>query len=50
MTGNNEVLYYSRLPIPYSRILKNGYKMQGILVDSDTISVDTQEDLKNYFR
>jgi len=31
----------------YVRILENGYKIQGVMVDSDCISVDTQEDL-NY--
>ena len=30
----------------YLRILENGYKIQGVLVDSDAISVDTQEDLE----
>ena len=29
----------------YLRILENGYKIQGVMVDSDSISVDTQEDL-----
>lgn len=29
----------------YLRILENGYKMQGVLVESDAISVDTQKDL-----
>ena len=29
----------------YLRILENGYKIQGVLVDSDSISVDTKEDL-----
>jgi 3-deoxy-manno-octulosonate cytidylyltransferase (CMP-KDO synthetase) len=29
----------------YLRILENGYKIQGVLVDSDAISVDTQQDL-----
>ena len=29
----------------YLRILENGYKIQGVLVDSDAVSVDTQEDL-----
>jgi 3-deoxy-manno-octulosonate cytidylyltransferase (CMP-KDO synthetase) len=31
----------------YLRILENGYKIQGVLVDSDSVSVDTQDDL-NY--
>lgn len=31
----------------YLRILENGYKIQGVMVDSDCVSVDTQEDL-NY--
>ncbi len=30
----------------YLRILENGYKIQGIVVDSDSVSVDTEEDLK----
>jgi len=30
----------------YLRILENGYKMQGVMVDSDSVSVDTEEDLK----
>jgi 3-deoxy-manno-octulosonate cytidylyltransferase (CMP-KDO synthetase) len=30
----------------YLRILENGYKIQGVLVDSDAISIDTQEDLE----
>lgn len=30
----------------YLRILENGYKIQGVFVDSDSISVDTHEDLK----
>ncbi len=30
----------------YLRILENGYKIQGVMVNSDAISVDTQEDLK----
>jgi len=30
----------------YLRILENGYTIQGVLVDSDAISVDTEEDLK----
>lgn len=30
----------------YLRILENGYKIQGVMVDSDSISVDTQEDLE----
>jgi 3-deoxy-manno-octulosonate cytidylyltransferase (CMP-KDO synthetase) len=30
----------------YLRILENGYKIQGVLVSSSAISVDTQEDLK----
>lgn len=29
----------------YLRILEHGYKIQGVMVDSDSISVDTQEDL-----
>jgi len=29
----------------YLRILENGYKIQGVMVDSDSISVDTKEDL-----
>ena len=29
----------------YLRILENGYKIQGVIVDSDAISVDTKEDL-----
>lgn len=29
----------------YLRILENGYTIQGVMVDSDSISVDTQEDL-----
>lgn len=31
----------------YLRILENGYKIQGVMVDSDSVSVDTEEDL-NY--
>lgn len=30
----------------YLRILENGYKIQGVLVDSDSVSVDTEEDLE----
>lgn len=30
----------------YLRILENGYKIQGVMVDSDSVSVDTQEDLE----
>jgi 3-deoxy-manno-octulosonate cytidylyltransferase (CMP-KDO synthetase) len=30
----------------YLRILENGYKIQGVIVDSDSISVDTQKDLE----
>ena len=30
----------------YLRVLENGYKIQGVLVDSDAVSVDTYEDLK----
>lgn len=30
----------------YLRILENGYKIQGVMVESDAISVDTQEDLE----
>ena len=30
----------------YLRILENGYKIQGVMVDSDSVSVDTEEDLK----
>jgi len=30
----------------YLRILENGYKIQGVMVDSDCVSVDTQEDLE----
>lgn len=30
----------------YLRILENGYKIQGVIVDSDAVSVDTQEDLE----
>ena len=29
----------------YLRILENGYKIQGVMVESDAISVDTQDDL-----
>jgi len=29
----------------YLRILENGYKIQGVMVDSDSISVDTEDDL-----
>ena len=29
----------------YLRILENGYKIQGVMVDSDSLSVDTKEDL-----
>ncbi len=29
----------------YLRILENGYKIQGVMVDSDSVSVDTQDDL-----
>lgn len=29
----------------YLRVLENGYKIQGVLVESDAISVDTKEDL-----
>jgi 3-deoxy-manno-octulosonate cytidylyltransferase (CMP-KDO synthetase) len=31
----------------YLRILENGYKIQGVLVDSDAVSVDSYEDLKH---
>lgn len=31
----------------YLRILENGYKIQGAMVDSDSISVDTQSDLEH---
>lgn len=30
----------------YLRILENGYKIQGVLVDSDAVSVDTESDLE----
>lgn len=30
----------------YLRILENGYKIQGVIVDSDSVSVDTEDDLK----
>lgn len=30
----------------YLRILENGYKIQGVKVDSDSVSVDTEDDLK----
>ena len=30
----------------YLRILENGYKIQGVMVDSDCVSVDTQKDLE----
>jgi len=30
----------------YLRVLENGYKIQGVKVDSDAVSVDTEEDLK----
>jgi len=30
----------------YLRILENGYKIQGVMVDSDSVSVDTKEDLE----
>ena len=30
----------------YLRILENGYKIQGVMVDSDAISVDTKDDLE----
>lgn len=30
----------------YLRILENGYRIQGVMVDSDCVSVDTQEDLE----
>lgn len=30
----------------YLRILENGYKIQGVKVESDAVSVDTQEDLE----
>ena len=30
----------------YLRILENGYKIQSVMVDSDSVSVDTQEDLE----
>ncbi len=30
----------------YLRILENGYKIQGVMVDSDSISVDTADDLE----
>ena len=30
----------------YLRILENGYKIQGVMVDSDSVSVDTSDDLK----
>jgi len=30
----------------YLRILENGYKIQGVMVDSDSISVDTKDDLE----
>ena len=29
----------------YLRIIENGYKIQGVMVNSDSVSVDTQEDL-----
>jgi len=29
----------------YLRILENGYKIQGVMVDSDSVSVDTKDDL-----
>ncbi len=29
----------------YLRILENGYKIQGVMVESDAVSVDTQDDL-----
>ena len=30
----------------YLRILENGYKIQGVKVQSDCVSVDTKEDLE----
>jgi len=30
----------------YLRILENGYKIQGVMVDSDSVSVDTEDDLQ----
>ena len=30
----------------YLRILENGYKIQGVMVDSDSVSVDSEDDLK----
>ena len=30
----------------YLRILENGYKIQGVMVDSDSVSVDTKDDLE----
>ena len=30
----------------YLRILENGYKIQGVIVDSDSVSVDTNDDLQ----
>ncbi len=30
----------------YLRILENGYKIQGVMVESDSVSVDTKEDLE----
>jgi 3-deoxy-manno-octulosonate cytidylyltransferase (CMP-KDO synthetase) len=30
----------------YLRVLENGYTIQGVIVESDTVSVDTDEDLK----
>ena len=30
----------------YLRILENGYKIQGVIVDSDSVSVDTEHDLE----
>jgi len=40
--GNLEELEYNE----YLRILENGYKIKAVNVDSDAISVDTQEDYK----
>ena len=34
----------------YLRILENGYKIQGVMVESDAISVDTQDDLDSVRR
>lgn len=30
----------------YLRVLENGYKIQGVMVDSDSVSVDTEDDLE----